>query len=79
MKQKKRQRIFKKSIDGSGKLESVVIDKSGSNLAALKSINKNKKESDKIKINRSKYLNNIVEQDHMFIKKEQDQYWVLKV
>ena len=47
----------------------MVIDKSGSNLAALKSINKNKKESDKIKINRSKYLNNIVEQDHRFIKK----------
>ena len=51
----------------------MVIDKSGSNLAALKSINKNKKESDKIKINRSKHLNNIVEQDHRFIKKEQDQ------
>ena len=57
----------------------MVISKIFSNLAALKSINNNRKESDKIKINRSKYLNNIVEQDHMFIKKEQDQYWVLKV
>ena len=47
----------------------MVISKIFSNLAALKSINKNKKESDKIKINRSKYLNNIVEQDHRFIKK----------
>ena len=61
--------FFKKSINRNGEPESVVIDKSGSNLAALKSINKNKKESDKIKINRSKYLNNIVEQDHRFIKK----------
>ena len=46
--------FFKKSINRNGEPESVVIDKSGSNLAALKSINKNKKESDKIKINRSK-------------------------
>ena len=61
--------FFKKSINRNGEPESVVIDKRGSKLAALKSINKNKKESDKIKINRSKYLNNIVEQDHRFIKK----------
>lgn len=40
--------FFKKSINRNGEPESVVIDKSDSNIAALKSINKEKKESAKI-------------------------------
>jgi len=42
------------------------IDKSGSNLAAIKVYNK--RSFSKIKIRQCKYLNNIVEQDHSFIK-----------
>ncbi|KAF2328063.1 IS6 family transposase [Flavobacterium ginsenosidimutans] len=42
------------------------IDKSGSNTAAIKVYNK--RSFSKIKIRQCKYLNNIVEQDHRFIK-----------
>ena len=42
------------------------IDKSGSNSAAIKVYNK--RSFSKIKIRQCKYLNNIVEQDHRFIK-----------
>ncbi|WP_159438495.1 DDE-type integrase/transposase/recombinase [Flavobacterium pectinovorum] len=42
------------------------IDKSGSNLAAIKVYNK--RSFSKIKIRQCKYLNNIAEQDHRFIK-----------
>ncbi|MET3022473.1 MULTISPECIES: DDE-type integrase/transposase/recombinase [Flavobacterium] len=42
------------------------IDKSGSNTAAIKVCNK--RSFSKIKIRQCKYLNNIVEQDHRFIK-----------
>lgn len=59
-------RIFKKAIKSSGRPEIIVIDKSGSNTAALEAQNA---ESDvQIKICQSKYLNNIVEQDHRAIK-----------
>ena len=61
--------FFTKAINASGKPEKVTIDKSGANNAALKSLNKNLKEKDKIAIRQSKYLNNLVEQDHRFIKK----------
>ena len=47
----------------------MTIDKSGSNNAALRSLNKRLKEKDKIDIRQVKYLNNIAEQDHRFIKK----------
>ena len=40
----------------------MTIDKSGANLAALKDINAEREEP--IKVRQSKYLNNIVEQDH---------------
>ena len=40
-----------------------MIDKSGSNISALESINKELPEADKIEIRQIKYLNNIVEQD----------------
>ena len=42
------------------------IDKSGSNAAAIKVYNK--RSFSKIKIRQCKYLNNIIEQDHRFIK-----------
>ena len=42
------------------------IDKSGSNIAAIKVYNK--RSFSKIKIRQCKYLNNIVEHDHRFIK-----------
>ena len=61
--------FFAKAINASGKPEKVTIDKSGANNAALKSLNKNLKEKDKIEIRQIKYLNNLVEQDHRFIKK----------
>tara|TARA_R110002074_G_scaffold128477_3_gene268906 strand:+ start:2940 stop:3254 length:315 start_codon:yes stop_codon:yes gene_type:complete len=50
----------------------VVIDKSGANLAGLESVNvilKFTGSGSTIKILQVKYLNNIVEQDHRFIKR----------
>ncbi|WP_133062977.1 DDE-type integrase/transposase/recombinase, partial [Rickettsia endosymbiont of Culicoides newsteadi] len=49
--------------------QKVTIDKSGSNISALKAANKELAETKKIEIRQVKYLNNIVEQDHRFIKK----------
>jgi putative transposase len=45
----------------------VTIDKSGANLAALKDINATREQP--IRIRQTKYLNNIVEQDHRAIKR----------
>lgn len=62
-------RFFKKSIGSSGRPEKITIDKSGSNLSALETINQSYETNEKIQIRQIKYLNNIVEQDHRFIKK----------
>ena len=62
-------RFFQKAIRSSGKPEKVNIDKSGSNTAALNNINRGYKPNFQIKIRQNKYLNNMVEQDHRFIKK----------
>lgn len=62
-------KFFMTAMNSSGKPQKVNIDKSGSNIAALKEINKYLPESEKIEIRQNKYLNNIVEQDHRFIKK----------
>ena len=62
-------RFFNKAIGYAGKPEKITIDKSGSNNAALKSINKGFDEGEKIEIRQIKYLNNIVESDHRFIKR----------
>jgi putative transposase len=43
------------------------IDKSGANTAAIKQFNT--EENKRVKIRQCKYLNNIVEQDHRFIKR----------
>ena len=55
-----------KAIINNYKPRVINIDKSGSNTAAIKVYNKGS--FSKIKIRQCKYLNNIVEQDHRFIK-----------
>jgi putative transposase len=61
--------FFRKAFKNNGMPDKVVIDKSGSNTCALNDFNKNLKEDQKIEIRQNKYLNNIMEQDHRFIKK----------
>ncbi|EEA00824.1 Integrase catalytic region [Burkholderia sp. H160] len=60
-------RYFEKAIDQNGEPETVTIDKSGSNPAALQALNAERETP--IKIRQKKYLNNIVEQDHRAIKR----------
>ncbi|MCP4485182.1 MAG: IS6 family transposase, partial [Flavobacteriaceae bacterium] len=62
-------KFFMKSIKSSRKPIKINIDKSGSNNVAFKDINKGLRKSQRIEISQCKYLNNIVEQDHRFIKK----------
>jgi len=65
-------RFFSHAIEVNGIPQRIVIDKSGANLAGLLRINAGLKFSRshrRINILRVKYLNNIVEQDHRFIKK----------
>lgn len=56
-----------KAIGNNGKPELINIDKSGSNKHAIRIYNK--RSLSKIQIRQCKYLNNIVEQDHRFVKK----------
>ncbi|MGF6638459.1 putative transposase [Paraburkholderia sp. MM6662-R1] len=60
-------RYFEKSIAQNDIPETVTIDKSGANLAALEAINAGREAP--IRIRQSKYLNNLVEQDHRAIKR----------
>src|SRR5579864_2273468 len=60
-------RYFEKSIAQNGEPETVTIDKSGANLAALEAINADRETP--IKIRQTNYLNNIIEQDHRAIKR----------
>jgi len=65
-------RFFKKVINGHGVPDRVVIDKSGANLAGLQAVNvilKFTGQGRQIDIRQVKYLNNILEQDHRFIKR----------
>ena len=68
-------RFFKRTIGTNGVPDRAVIDKSGANLAGLESVNvilKFTSSGSTIKILQVKYLNNlnnIVEQDHRFIKR----------
>src|SRR5258708_1697415 len=50
-------RCFEKAIDQNGAPETVTVDKSGANLAALKTINAERETP--IKIRQNKYLNNV--------------------
>jgi putative transposase len=60
-------RFFEKTIAQNGAPETVTIDKSGSNLAALHAVNAERETP--IKVRQVKYLNNVVEQDHRAIKR----------
>lgn len=60
-------RYFEKTIAQNGEPETVTIDKSGSNLAALQALNADRETP--IRIRQKKYLNNVVEQDHRAIKR----------
>lgn len=65
-------RFFKKAIVTNGVPKKVVIDKSGANLAGFQSVNTILKftgTGEIIEIRQIKYLNNILEQDHRFIKR----------
>lgn len=66
-------RFLKKAIDSSGLPEKITIDKSGANTAACKRLNLLLflvgLYEHFIEVRRTKYLNNMVEQDHRFIKK----------
>ena len=62
-------RFFNKAIGNNGDPRVVNIDKSGSNKSALQSVNKRSLRFKKIKIRQCKYLNNIVEQDHLRVKR----------
>jgi len=61
--------FFRKAFRNNGLPEKVNIDKSGSNKSALDSVNNDLSENQKITISQIKFLNNIIEQDHRFIKK----------
>uniref|UniRef100_UPI003F503EDA IS6 family transposase n=1 Tax=Paraburkholderia hospita TaxID=169430 RepID=UPI003F503EDA len=60
-------RYFEKAIGNNGEPETVTIDRSGANLAALDALNAEREMP--IRIRQVKYLNNIVEQDHRAIKR----------
>ncbi|MEM5289418.1 IS6 family transposase [Paraburkholderia sabiae] len=60
-------RYFEKSTDQNGEPETITVDKSGANLAALEALNAGR--DTPIKIRQNKYLNNIIEQDHRAIKR----------
>jgi len=65
-------RFFKRAIVVNGVPDRIAIDKSGANLAGLQKLNvilKFTGAGKVIKIVQSKYLNNMVEQDHRFIKR----------
>jgi putative transposase len=60
-------RYFEKAIDQNGEPETITVDKSDANLAALEALNAERLTP--IKVRQNKYLNNIVEQDHRAIKR----------
>jgi putative transposase len=65
-------RFFKKAIASNGIPHKIVIDKSGANLAGAQAVNNILKITGTSKANeilQVKYLNNILEQDHRFIKR----------
>jgi len=62
--------FFKKAFKAHGRPEKITVDKSGSNKCAVDFFNKDlDEEEEQYEIRQVKYLNNIVEQDHRFIKK----------
>ena len=63
--------FLKKLIDRNSLPTLINIDKSGSNKAAIESYNRDYETA--IEIRQCKYLNNIVEQDHRFVKRKMKQ------
>ncbi|MGK8236512.1 IS6 family transposase [Roseovarius sp. MS2] len=65
-------RFFKRAIGTNGVPDRIVIDKSGANLTGLQAVNAILKftgNGHTIEVRQVKYLNNILEQDHRFIKR----------
>ena len=62
-------RFFRKAIRHHGEPEVVTIDKSGASTAVLGMLNTDKPYEEAIIVRQSKYLNNLVEQDHRNIKR----------
>jgi putative transposase len=62
-------RFFRRAIRHHGEPEAVTIDKSGANTAALATLSASKPDEETITVRQSKYLNNLVEQDHRNIKR----------
>ena len=60
-------RFFDKAMMANGVPEKVTMDKSGANKAAMDGINQDRDVP--IEVRQVKYLNNIVEQDHRFVKR----------
>ncbi|CAB3775367.1 IS6 family transposase ISBmu21 [Paraburkholderia humisilvae] len=60
-------RYLEKAIDQNGEPDTITVDRSGVNLAALEALNARR--STPIKVRQNKYLNNIVEQDRRAIKR----------
>ena len=61
--------LFRKAFKHNDRPKKIAIDKSGSNISALKAANKELTQDNQIEVRQVKYLNNIIEQDHRFIKK----------
>jgi putative transposase len=61
--------FFKKAFKFNLLPKKVTLDKSGSNKAAIDSLNEDLEKGAQITIRQLKYLKNIVEQDHRFVKK----------
>lgn len=60
-------KFFNKAIDSNGLPDKINIDKSGSNKAGIEGYNQENRTL--LEIRQCNYLNNIVEQDHRFIKR----------
>ena len=60
-------RFFEKAMRQNGDPEEVAMDKSGANKAAMDEINQDRNVP--IEVRQVKYLNNIIEQDHRFVKR----------
>jgi len=61
--------FFRKAFKHNALPNKITIDKSGSNISALNNANKELPQDKQIEVRQNKYLNNIIEQDHRFIKK----------
>lgn len=71
-------RFFKKAIASNGVPPKIIIDKSGANLAGAEAVNMILKitgTGKMIELLQIKYLNNILKQDHRFIKRITNQCW----